>query len=128
MSNKAQRERKTARDKKKRWDMAVSSIKSAASIESFKGGVSEHMCRALAQTASDLNLTIIGLVALEALRVKDLQREIAAWEKAADMQNRVIAKLEADLAKAQEVISKMNLRYLRRGSRKARAHHPEKRR
>jgi hypothetical protein len=127
MSNKAQRERKTARDKKKRWEATVSSIRSASQVD-FRDGVSPNMIRALAQTADDLGLVVIGMVALEALRVHELQKEIERLGRGNEALEKQIIAERANLVKAQRVIAGMNVRYVRRGSRKARCHHPEKRR
>lgn len=127
MSNKAQRERKTARDKKKRWEATVSSIKSASQVD-FKDGVSAPMIRALAQTADDLGLVVIGMVALEALRVHELQMEIERMGRSNEALEQLVLVERDKLVKAQRVIADMNVRYVRRGSRKARCHHPEKRR
>lgn len=120
-----QQVRKQARDKKRSWDMVVSSIHMSVGPESV---LSVPLIQQVVKTAHELNLGIVALIGLEALKVQGLQIRTALLVQDITMLEQQLLAAQVNLAKAQDTIAKMNVRYVRRGSRKARVQHPEKRR
>jgi hypothetical protein len=125
MGTTRQRTRKAARDKKKRWDMIISSVKALVPTEEV---LSHTMIMKFIETTHELKLPIASLIGLEALKVRDKQVEIDRLMRSNDALEKQIIHTRGELRQAQETISKMNVRYVRRGSKKAKVQHPEKRR
>lgn len=124
MSNSRQRTRKAVRDKKKRWDLLVSSIRVTMSVSE---SLSSEMIMAFVEVAHELQLPVASLIGLEALRVRDKQATIDKLARSNEALEKQIVYARMELRKAQETISNLNVRHLRRSSKKAKAQHPEKR-
>lgn len=124
MATTQQQERRKVRDRKKSWELTVSSIKAAVGPSDV---LSATFIRSLVRTAHELGLSSLALVGLEALKVAEMHEQLDRALRSNTALEKLVVKARADLAKAQEQISKMNVRYVRRASKKAYAQHPEKR-
>jgi HPt (histidine-containing phosphotransfer) domain-containing protein len=125
MGTTRQRVRKAARDKKKRWDLLVSSV---LTNESINDALSYETIMEFVRVAHALKLSIAAVIGLEALKVRDHQTQIERLMRSNAALEQQIIKTREQLWQTQEKFSEMNLRYVRRKSRKATAQRPEKRR
>lgn len=123
--NREQQQRKKVRDRKKRIEQAISSL---THDQPPDGVLSKAAIYEVAAIAHELNLGIIGLIALEALKVQEMQARINRLGDDADTLDAKLNTALIELKRAQDTIAKMNVRYVRRVSKKARSYHPEKRR